>query len=291
MLKLTRMIFLVLLLLLLSVTSTLFAAEQPTLTWAYWEGAEPICWEENGVPKGLEVEIAEQVLKRLGIKVIHKFYPWARAQKMVETGEADMMTTTPNDARFKYAIFGKEMTLANFWTIYIKKGNVELKKKAESFTKLEDLKPYKLADFAGNGWQSAYMKAEDGYNIAVQVPSMKLVPQALVNDRVDMIINSENWVDWWADKLKITNQLEKINVELPNTRYHFVAMVSRKSPWASKGIIRAFDEELKNLKQSGEYTKILKKYRDPYGFGKAFKTQIDDSKYLTNYNSYPIYQP
>ena len=94
-----------LIILILSFCAYLVAAEAPTLIWAYWSDAEPICWEENGVPQGLEVEIAEKVLTNLGIKVKHVFVPWARAQKMVETGEADMMMTTPNDSRFKYAIF------------------------------------------------------------------------------------------------------------------------------------------------------------------------------------------
>lgn len=275
--------------------SLLFAvpafADKPTLTWVYWKDAEPLCWEDNGTPQGLEVEIAEKVLSRLGIKVNHVFYPWARAQKMVETGEADMMTTTPNDARFKYAIFGKEMTLPNYWTIYVKKGNNDLLKKAEKFTKLEDLKPYKLADFVGNGWQSAYMSKDNGYNISLQVQTLAQVPTTLANDRVDMIINSENWIDWMSAKQGVSDKLEKVDVILPNTRYHFVAMVSRKSPWAEKGIIRAFDEELKKIKASGEWIQILKKYKDPFASGKPFKSQIDDAKYLVDYNGYPIYKP
>lgn len=291
MFKLRKLPFIIFVLMIFVLSSTLFAVEQPTLTFVYWENAEPFCWEDNGVAKGIEVETAEKTLSALGIKVIHKFYPWARAQKMVENGEADMMMTTPSDSRFKYAIFGKEITMPNYWTIYVKKGNTELKKKAESFTKLEDLKPYRLADFNGNGWQAAYMKPEDGYNIAVQVYSMEMVPQALANGRVDMIINSENAMDWWANKLGISDQIEKVNVVLPLTRFHFVGMVSRKSPWAEKGIIRAFDESLKKLKKSGEWVKILKKYKDPYGSGKPFKTQIDDSKFFTEYNTYPIYKP
>ena len=162
--------------------------------------------------------------------------------------------------------------------------------KAKKFTKLEDLKPYKLADFLGNGWQSAYMKQEDGYQISGQVTSMSRVPLMLTTGHADLIINSENWIDWWADKQGISSEIEKVDVVLPNTRFHFVAMVSRKSTWAEKGIIRAFDEELKKMKQSGEWLKILQKYKDPYGAGKQFKTQIDDTKYLVDYTNYPKYR-
>ncbi len=282
---------LILSLTLVVLSATLVAAEQPTLTWVYPDDSEPFAWVENGVPKGSEVEIVEKVFSRLGIKVNHKGYPWLRAMKMVELGEADMMMTTPNDGRFSYAIFGKEWTEVNFWTIYVKKGNAELKKKVEGFTRLDDLKQYRLADFAGNGWQTSYMKQEDGYNIAVQTATIQQLPQVLASGRVDMIINSEKSMDWNIEKLGLAGQIEKVNAELPGTRFHFVAMVSRKSPWAQKGIIRAFDEELKKVKQSGEWIQILKKYKDPHGLGKPFKTQINDSKYLADYNNYPVYKP
>jgi len=267
------------------------SAEAKAIKWVFWQDCQPLCWEEGGVPMGLEVEIAQKVFQGLGLSIVCEFYPWARAQKMVETGEADMMMTTPNDGRFKYAYFGKEMTLPNYWTIYVKKGRADLLKRAGSFTKLEDLKPYSLADFIGNGWQAAYMKIEDGYNIASQVPTMAKVPLMLASGRVDMIINSENWVDWWAEKDGIADQIEKVNTVLPNSRFHFVAMLSRKSAWVDKGILRAFDEELTKLKKSGEWMRILRKYRDPYASGKPFKTQIDDSKYLADYDKYPLYRP
>lgn len=266
-------------------------ADQPTLTWVYWNGTEPLCWDDHGTPRGLEVEIAEKVCARLGIKVNHQFYPWLRAQALVESGQADMMMTTPNDARFAYALFGKEMTLPNYWTLYVRKDNFAMIERAKKFTKLEDLKPYRLTDFLGNGWQSTYMRKEDGYNLDSQVNSISAVPTMLLGNHVDIIINSENWIDWWAAKEGIASQIEKLDVTLPNTRFHFVAMVSRKSPWAAKGILRAFDQELANLKKSGEWVAILKKYKDPYASGKPFKTMIDDSKYLKDYDSYPIYKP
>ncbi len=42
-------------------------AEPPKLTWVYMHGAEPACWNEDGVAKGVQVEIVEHVLGRLGI--------------------------------------------------------------------------------------------------------------------------------------------------------------------------------------------------------------------------------
>ncbi len=65
--------------------------------------APPFCWEENGVAKGILVDIVNQVLnKRMGIKVNHIMYPWFRAQKMVNDGEADAFLTFPAPHRMNY---------------------------------------------------------------------------------------------------------------------------------------------------------------------------------------------
>ncbi len=131
----------------ISGTPVLAVAEPQTVIWAYMADAEPINWEENGIAKGVEVEIVSHVLGNLGINVIHKFYPWKRAQVNVEYGKVDAMMTTPTAARFKYAIFGKENVLPNYWNLFIKKGNIRMAKAVRSMTKLDDLKPFRLVDF------------------------------------------------------------------------------------------------------------------------------------------------
>ena len=114
-------LFIIGLLLSTVIPSKLWAAEQPTLKIVFMEGLEPLCWEENGKPMGEQPEIAKYVIEKLGIKPVFLFLPWARAQGMVESGEADLMMTTPNKTRFGFAIFGKEMTTPNYWNVFVKK--------------------------------------------------------------------------------------------------------------------------------------------------------------------------
>lgn len=127
------------------------AEAQPEIKVVFMEDLEPLCWEENGEPMGLQPEIAQYVLSKLGIKTQYLFLPWARAQHMVENGEADLMMTMPTRTRFEFAIFGKEMTTPNYWNFFINKNNLTLLEKAKYFRKLEDLKPYLILDFIGNG--------------------------------------------------------------------------------------------------------------------------------------------
>ncbi|MFC1523838.1 hypothetical protein ACFL6N_03515 [Thermodesulfobacteriota bacterium] len=52
------------------------AQAESTLTMAYMADAEPINWQENGIARGIEPEIVQYVCDRLGIKVLHEFYPY-----------------------------------------------------------------------------------------------------------------------------------------------------------------------------------------------------------------------
>lgn len=277
------------------ITSIIFckvsiASEIPELTVVFAEGLEPLCWEENGIAKGEQPEIAQYVIKKLGIKAKYLFLPWVRAQKMVEQGEADLMMTTPNRDRFKYALFGKEMTTPNYWNIFIYKNNISMIRKARKFKKLEDLKPYTVLDFFGNGWTEVYMKRGDGYKI-VPAPRMENLVKMLIYGRADLTITSSTSMNWFLHKLKMTEIVEEIDLITPETRFHMTFQLSRKSEWVKKGLIRALDRELRKMKDSGEWIKILRKYKDPYCTGRPFKSMLNTEDFYKDYEKYPVYTP
>lgn len=264
--------------------------EQPVLKLVFMAGLEPLCWEENGQPMGEQPEIAQYIISKLGIKAKYLFLPWARAQKMVEDGEADLMMTTPTKTRFAYAIFGKEMTTPNYWNIFVSKKKPDIIEKAKKFEKLEDLKSYSILDFLGNGWTGLYLKEADGYKIDV-APTMEQVIRKLDYGRADLTINSSTSVNWFLSKLNIIDKVEEIDIVAPGTRFHMTFQVSRKSPWVQKGLVKALDNELIKMKDSGEWLKILKKYKDPYATGRPFKSLIVTDDFYKDYESYPIYKP
>ncbi len=270
------------------------ALAKSKVTWAYMADAEPINWKENGEAKGLEVEIVSHIMKQLGIEVEHKFYPWKRAQIMVERGKVDAMMTTPTKKRFQYAIFGKENALPNYWNIFIKKGNTTLAQSVAEFQGLEDLKGYKLVDFIGNGWSAAFLKKTEGYKIH-EVSKLEQLPILLAKGRGDILINSSTWINWWAEKQGVSDQLEEHQTDgWPWTRFHFVFMVSRKSPWVQQGLIRAMDEELKKMKDSQIWYQMLRKFRNPHGYGVPFESYLDAAYeqqhgFYSDYESYPIF--
>ncbi len=265
---------------------------EPTLTWVYMADAAPINWiDENGKAKGAEVEIVEYICSKLGIKVEHKMYPWPRSQKMVESGKADAMMTTPNKSRFNYAIYGKENVLPCYWNIFIRKDDAKMQSAVLNFKGLVDLKPYEILDFNGNGWAAAFLAGSKGYSVH-NVNRLAQIPAVFMKGRTDLIMNSSSWMKWWFEKNGSWDQVTEIDVDWPWTRFHFVCMVSRKSPWAEKGLVRAMDIEIVKMKKSGKWIEILKKYKNPHGLGKPVAYLGDEymAPYLKEYDTYPIYK-
>lgn len=265
-------------------------ADKLPLTIVFAEGLEPLCWEQDGKPMGIQPEIAQYVLSKLNVDAKFVFLPWMRAQSMVKSGEADVMMTTPSKARFEFAVFGKEMTTPNSWNVFVQKKNLPVIAQAQKLVHLEDLKQFKVLDFVGNGWTAAYMPQAQGYQI-VSAPNMEQLVKMLAVGRGDLTINSSTSMRWFLHKLNLKNEIEEVDMALPGTRFHMTFQVSRKSKWVERGLVKALDNELKKMKDSGEWINVLRKYRDPYASGRPFKSELITDGFYADYANYPSYQP
>lgn len=259
------------------------AGELPTVRAVYMNDAYPVAWEENGKGRGIEPEIVDYCLARLGVRAEHRFVPWGRAQEEIRAGEADLIITTPTDERFTYAVFGKEKVVIQDWSLFTHKDNKEFIDKARRFTRLEDLKPYEFVDYLGNGWTARYLK--DGYKIH-RVPRTQLIPGLLASKRGTFTFENAGTFMSWAEDAKVGDVMVEVKTNLPNTKFHYVFIVSRKSPWLAKGLVKGLDQELREMKKSGEWEKIVKKYRFPVESA-SFRSQIPTEQFYVEYEKYP----
>lgn len=134
------------------------------------------------------------------------------------------------------------------------------------------------------------MKESDGFRLDT-APQMVNLVQKLVLERGDFTINSSTSINWFLHKLKATHQVEEIDLALPGTRFHMTFQLSRKSPWVEKGLVKALDQELKKMKDSGEWLKVLQKFKDPHGSGRPFKSQLVTDDFYRDYDNYPSFKP
>ncbi|MEA9358169.1 ABC transporter substrate-binding protein [Bacteriovorax sp. PP10] len=83
--------------------SNLRAAE--TVTLLAGESFPPLMWEDNGVAKGIAVEIGKAILVKAGYNVIVKTCPWKRCQVIAKNEGAFITGFSKNDERLKNFIY------------------------------------------------------------------------------------------------------------------------------------------------------------------------------------------
>jgi polar amino acid transport system substrate-binding protein len=264
-------------------------AEMAVMKFVYMENYAPFSFrDENGEIIGIQPEIVQKIVDQLGIKVVHGLYPWERSQEMVKAGKADAMLTTPTATRFKYAMFAKEETCPHIWNLFIRKGNKRMANLIPTFKGIEDLKNIKMIDFIGNGWTKVFMKKSDGFTNLHFVADPGVISLMLVKGRGDLVISSSSLMNYHAERHGIREKLVEYDIDWPWTRFHEVIQISRKSPWAQTGVIKAMDKVAIKIKKEGVYMEILKKYHSKIAKGYIFKSQLDDN-YLTKHGFYTEY--
>ena len=227
------------------------------MSLAYMEHWYPISFRtDQGSMQGILIDITTEALnKRLGIPISHHGYPWIRAQAYVEGGKHDAMVTTPTEVREKYGLLGKEPVLYRSYSIYVIKGNpiIETLKSIDS---LEDLKPYTLVDFLGNGWSMKYMDGK-GYSIN-RVPTKDQIWQVLEAGRADYVLANPYATRVTLMRMGLTDHFVEIPTELPELNFYYVMIISRKSPFA--WVLPKFDATLREMKADGTWERIVDKW-------------------------------
>ena len=237
------------------------AVDRQPFSIAYMEHFAPISQKtKTGDMEGILVDIMnEAISNRLGIAISHHGYPWARAQNYVKGGRHDAIITMPTAARSEYGVFGEEPVLLRSYCIYtqIDSPLIPIFKKIQ---KLEDLKPYVRADFIGNGWTRSYMQGK-GYKIN-RVTTKEQIWTLLDYGRADYALENPYTVRPILDKLKISpDRFAKITTALPELNFHYVLIVSKKSPYT--WILPKFDNVIRQMKEDGSWEAILDKWYGP----------------------------
>lgn len=73
------------------------------MTVVHAEGYYPYHWQEDGVAKGIQIDLINEIVgRRAGIPVTNEVYPWSRCQLQVKSGEKDAFLTYPSNERKEY---------------------------------------------------------------------------------------------------------------------------------------------------------------------------------------------
>lgn len=201
--------------------------DKGTLVFMGNKSIAPIIFEENGITKGIAVDIAKELGKKIGYRIEVKATEWEEAQNKVLSGEADALLQINSSAeREKLYDFSNELLRSDF-SIFKEYGNTAI------YT-VSDLKDKKVGVESG-GYPYYLLMKYDGINI-VTISDWNAGFQMIKSGELDAIV-----ADRWIGKYKLAeSKVKGIQVlEKPiETEYSRIA-------------IKKGNEELLNLINTG----------------------------------------
>ena len=200
---------------------------------------------------GYTVEIIREALKRVGYTLETVWLPWKRAQVEAARGDYDGLGASYyNEERANKFAFSDP--IATTEVVFFKRAEDDIK-----YSKLEDLKPYKIGTGFEYGYPEKFVKAD--YLQKIEAYELKTNITRLLNKRIDLIIGSRNAILFYLKQQypDRVNSLEILGDPLETLSLYVLFSKNRPN---YKQKIEDFNRGLKMIKEDGTYQKIMKKH-------------------------------
>jgi len=199
---------------------------------------------------GYTVEIVREALKRVGYTLETVWLPWKRAQMEAARGDYDGLGAS---------YYTEERAIKFAYSDPVATTEIVFFKRAEdtiAYSKLEDLKPYKIGTGFGYGYPEKFVKADLQ---KVEAYEAKTNITRLLNQRIDLIIESRQTILFYLkqeypDKV---NSLEVLGDPL-ETMSLYVPFSKSRPNYQQK--VDDFNRGLKMIQEDGTYKKIMRKH-------------------------------
>jgi polar amino acid transport system substrate-binding protein len=200
---------------------------------------------ETGQPAGVDTEIVSAALNAIGQPFEIQLFPWERAKKMLENGQADaafQFVGTP-ERRAQYRLAGP---IRNGITVFMARGDGP-----SDYQTLSDLAPYVIGTVRGFAYTDAFdqakLKKDSG------AADVEQLLRKLVARRVDLIIGDRYQLLFLANQLGIHDVriVGKPLAEVPR----FVGFRKDDEEKAQR-----FEKGLELIRHSGALNKILMRW-------------------------------
>lgn len=225
---------------------------------------------DTGEVKGLDIDIFTYIFNKLGIEYFIEQMPWARCELSMEAGVVDVgIKVSKNPEREKFLFYPEN---AVWETVFVLFTNNQTKKKYNIKT-YDYIKEHKLTIgvIHENSYNSDFWKAFPWVDKPNQLyhpliePSMNVESnlKKLAGNRIQVYPQDKEIGIYTAKKLNLKNITYYNSVLFKKLYYNVFAKNSKFSHEKYTDIIalmKAYDTELKNLKNSKKYKTLFDKY-------------------------------
>ncbi len=232
------------------------------MTLVYAQGYIPYSWKgDNGKIQGVEIDFVNEIIgKRMGIKVKHEIYPWARSQSRVKAGTADAFVTIPNDNRRQYTQVSNIPFFETKFLLYTGMSNPKKHDlmKIKSLTELLTRDELIHGQIVGGGWHTVHLKgAKQIHEVLNSIQILKM----LNRNRVDVYIEQAPLISYEIKKIGFQDKILEINNVMDNVNWNLC--IGKNSPYIK--ILPKLNKLMASMKKDGSLAKlreqIFRKYR------------------------------
>lgn len=214
----------------------------------------PFKFEDNGIPKGIDIEVIDAVFERLGVSYQVEFITSdARIQQEARNGRADMLLVfSKNAEREQYLIYPTESYVDISWNLFVRSEDKDRIK----FDTLEDLDGLLIGITRDISYTEEFLNAGLNFDVAA---TNDLQIGKLLARRFDAV--PLNTINTLYD-LKQSGQLDKV-YPLPKpikTKPYFNVFTRNSSYPDIEGLAERYDAVIRQLKADGTINGIMQKY-------------------------------
>jgi diguanylate cyclase (GGDEF)-like protein len=205
------------------------------------ENLAPIVYDDNGIAKGVAVDIAKAMGDRIGYEVQVVTVNWEQAQKMVLNGEADgLLHINPSPERNELFDFSSPLLKSEF-SMFVQRGNVISRS-------IDDLKNKRVGVEAG-GYPNALLRGYEEINIE-KINNWETSFRALSTGDLDAII-----VDRWIGEYELANsRISEIKIVEPPIETQYSRIAVRKGDAQTLTLINS---GLKEITDDGTVDNVM----------------------------------
>ena len=218
------------------------------------EAWPPFRMNDGSAPSGfigIDIDIALELERRLGIAIEIQRRPWARALEMMKSGEADLVTgIARTDERESYMAYVGVPYAAVQPVFYALKG------KGSAIGTYDDL----YGKSIGFSLNSAYFEPfnSDSMLTKVGLSTEEQILKVLSLGRIDVAIGTDPNMSWDVARLGYRDALERTSYR-PTVRTDLYIAISRKS--SAVALAPDIERALKVMVSDGTIEAIVEKYR------------------------------
>nr|WP_315478696.1 transporter substrate-binding domain-containing protein [uncultured Rhodoferax sp.] len=230
--------------------NTSMAQELRPLRFVYNDTFAPFSYADNGALKGTLPRVIDELLgKRLRLDVTHQAFPWARAQTMVQRGDADGFVASATPERLEYTVASEEWLVQARLSAFVRRDNPRFAEYQKLQT-VAELAPISLGSYLGNNWvQTTFPQRPVNYST-----NRDTAMRMLLAGRFELLIDISLPARLAIQAAGLDATVQELPLVLDTDEVRLC--ISKKSPLVPR--MGQIDEAIRAMKADGALSRLLR---------------------------------